>query len=311
MTKSNSYVYFALTGEDFEPQEITRNLGVEPSEFWRKGEKGNYNPLLKYSCWKISTVKGKEYSEIDKLVNEIVELLFDKIDEINELKEKLKLNSVLEIVIDIDVNPDKSTPAFRHNLKTIEFLYKTKTETDVDIYRFNSLENSTGKSAAFTDDEKTFQQLDWSILQNGWVSLYLRSQILKDDLKWFKNENYNIVKFECKSWTDETEMHKQLKQELHFPDYYGENFDALNDCLSYLEIEKKGQIIVFNHIDKIDIKLAYVLLDVFANNSRRHMLFGEKLIVLAQVDNPDFRIDSVGGSPVCWNKKEWLESNRK
>lgn len=139
MTKSNSCVYFVLKGDDFDPKEITNNLG-EPTEVWRKGDKGKYNPSLKYSCWKISTIKGKEYIEIDKLVNEIVELLFDKIEKINELKQKLKLNSVLEIVMDIDINPNQSTPALGHNLKTIEFLYKTRTETDVDIYRFNSQE---------------------------------------------------------------------------------------------------------------------------------------------------------------------------
>ncbi len=140
MTKGNSYVYFALTGNDFKPQYITKKLGIEPSEFWRKGDKGKHNPSLKFSCWKISTKKGEEYFEIDNLVNEIVELLFDKIDEINELKQKLELTSVLEIVMDIDINPDQSTPTIGHNLKTIEFLYKTRTETDVDIYRFNSME---------------------------------------------------------------------------------------------------------------------------------------------------------------------------
>lgn len=138
MTKSNSYVYFALTGDDFDPQEITNYLGVEPSDIWEKGDKGKYNSLHKYSCWQLSTEKGKEYIEIDKLVNEIVEILFDKIDKINKLKQGFKLNSVLEIVMDVDINPDQSTPALGHDLKTIEFLYKTRTGTDVDIYRFNS-----------------------------------------------------------------------------------------------------------------------------------------------------------------------------
>jgi len=140
MERSNSYVYFALRGDDFDPQEITNYLGLEPSDFWRKGDKGEYNSSLKYSCWQLSTEKGKNYIEIDKLVNEIVELLFNKIEKINKLKQRLKLNSVLEIVMDIDINPDKPTPALGHNLKTIEFLYKTRTETDIDIYRFNSQE---------------------------------------------------------------------------------------------------------------------------------------------------------------------------
>jgi hypothetical protein len=138
MEKCNSYVYFALKGDNFDPQIITDRIGIEPTESWKKGSKGKYNPVLKYSSWILSTPKGKESIEIDKLVDEIVYALKDKIEIINQLKSEFKLDSVLEIVIDIDINPEKSTPALGHDLKTIEFLYLTKTITDVDIYRFNS-----------------------------------------------------------------------------------------------------------------------------------------------------------------------------
>lgn len=141
MGKSNSFVYFALTGDKLEPHVITKELGIEPTESWKKGDIGKYNPSLKYSCWKLSTDKGKEYIDIDKLVGEIVDKLKDKIQIINELKDKYQLDSVLEIVIDIDTNPDQPTPALGHDLHTIDFLYQTRTKTDVDIYRFNSLEN--------------------------------------------------------------------------------------------------------------------------------------------------------------------------
>ena len=165
--------------------------------------------------------------------------------------------------------------------------------------------------ATFNDIKDVFQRLDWFILQNGWISLYRRKSILENDIKWFENENYNIVDFDCKSWTDIAEMHGQLKQKLNFPDYYGENFDALNDCLTDIQINESGQIVVFNHLDSIDIKTIQILLDVFADNSRRHMLFGERLIVLAQVDNPDFKVDPVGATAVRWNKQEWLDSIRQ
>ncbi len=135
----NSYVYFALIGDNFEPKELTDKLGINPTEAWKKGDKGKYNPALSYSCWKISTDKGKEYFDIDKLVDELVEKLNDKVERINELKEKYLLDSVLQIVMDIDTNPEQSTPSLGHDLKTIDFLYQTRTKTDVDIYKFNSL----------------------------------------------------------------------------------------------------------------------------------------------------------------------------
>ena len=165
--------------------------------------------------------------------------------------------------------------------------------------------------ATFNDIEEVFHRLDWSILQNGWISLYWKKSILAKDIEWFEKENYNIVEFDCKSWTDIAEMHGQLQQKLNFPDHYGKNFDALNDCLSDIEINGTGQIVVFNHLDSIDIKTIHILLDVFADNSRKHILFGERLIVLAQVDSPDFKIDPVGATIVSWNKQEWLDSKRR
>ncbi len=97
----------------------------------------------------------------------------------------------------------------------------------------------------FQNNPNEWQRLDWSILQNGWVSLYWKDEILEKDLEWFKKENYLVVGFDCKTWTKEEEMHKQLKEKLDFPEYYGENFDALNDCLSDLEILTTGQIVLF------------------------------------------------------------------
>ena len=138
METSNSYVYFALKGDDFDPLEVTKKLGVNPTNSWRTGDKGTYNPSMKYSCWELSTGRGIETLDIDKLVLQIIEQLKDKIDLINQLKSELNLNSVLEIVLDIDVNPEVSTPSLGHDLRTISFLHKTGTVTDVDIYRFNS-----------------------------------------------------------------------------------------------------------------------------------------------------------------------------
>ena len=163
----------------------------------------------------------------------------------------------------------------------------------------------------FKNNPDEMQRLDWSILQNGWISLYLKNEILEKDLEWFKTENYSIVDFECKTWTNENEMHNQFKKRLCFPEYYGENINALNDCLSDIEIVNAGQIIVFRHLDSIDIKLAHILLDVFADNARKHMLFGERLLILSQVDNPNFRIEPVGATPIIWNRQEWLNSKRR
>ncbi|WP_053405820.1 DUF4279 domain-containing protein [Persicobacter sp. CCB-QB2] len=136
--KYNTHVYFSLVGDNFSPDKVSSELAIEPTESWQTGDKGKYKKELAFSCWKLSTEKGKEYLDVDKLVNEIVYQLKDKIDIINGLKQKYRLDSVLQIVLDIDMNPDQPTPYLGHDLETIDFLFKTKTKTDVDIYRFDS-----------------------------------------------------------------------------------------------------------------------------------------------------------------------------
>ncbi|MDH5858166.1 DUF4279 domain-containing protein [Lampropedia aestuarii] len=56
MSESNKcYAFFSLTGE-FDPEEITRRLGVKPSDTWRKGD---WHPRVqrerKNSRWKLES----------------------------------------------------------------------------------------------------------------------------------------------------------------------------------------------------------------------------------------------------------------
>jgi len=148
LEKGNSYVYFALTGDNFNPQVVTDRIGINPTDKWTKGDKGKYKPILDYSCWEYSTIEGKEYLMVRSLLDEVISKLFDKIEIINELKSQFNLNSKLEMVLYIDTNEEQSTPSLGYDLRTIEFLYRTQTKTGIDIYRFNSSSN-----------ESTFQNL--------------------------------------------------------------------------------------------------------------------------------------------------------
>lgn len=140
VSKMDTYVYFALKGDDFDPQIITQALDIFPTHSWRKGDAGRYNPSLSYSAWEWATKKGKEYFWVERLVEEVVDRFYPKIAQINRLKQQYNLHSVLEIVLYIDENESVSTPALGHQARTIEFLYLTQTTTDVDIYLFDSSE---------------------------------------------------------------------------------------------------------------------------------------------------------------------------
>jgi len=169
--------------------------------------------------------------------------------------------------------------------------------------------------AAFSDHPETLDRVDWHLLQNGPVNLYWRLEYLREDAEWLEKHGYIVHHFDVAEWNDSARMHEELKSKLDFPDYYGKNLNALNDCLSDIDIpDYAGVALAFTHFDSLvaaQPNVAAALLDILADNSRRAMLFGKRLIVLAQTDSPDFRTELLGTMTGNWNRREWLDSNRK
>jgi RNAse (barnase) inhibitor barstar len=154
--------------------------------------------------------------------------------------------------------------------------------------------------AAFSDDPETFDRVDWRLLQNGPVTLYWRPEYLREDVEWLETHGYIIHRFDVMDWDDLEKMHGEFQSKLAFPNYYGKNLDALNDCLSDVEIpDDAGAALTFAHFDSlvaVHPTVAAALLDILADNSRRAMLFGKRLIALVQTDSPDFRTGPIGAT---------------
>lgn len=69
-----------------------------------------------------------------------------------------------------------------------------------------------------------------------------------------------------KNISSKTELHEYLKQALKLPEHYGNNLDALHDCLSE---KRKDLSITVVHFDKLKQALgqyADILLQVFADS---------------------------------------------
>jgi RNAse (barnase) inhibitor barstar len=165
--------------------------------------------------------------------------------------------------------------------------------------------------AFFKNDNNRHQRLDWNILQNGWINLYWREELLTKDIQWFQQENFKVVEIDCVRWTTKEHIHEDLKQHLDFPDYYGKNLDAFNDCLYSIDIDDTtGFVVALRNFQHVEKSYGYQLLDILACNSRGHILFGKKLITLVQVDDPHYEVNPVGAMPVLWNPAEWLNSSR-
>ncbi|THH34332.1 DUF4279 domain-containing protein [Neolewinella litorea] len=128
-TDCNNYLYFSFDSDFFDTEVITRELGIQPTSVMVKED-----PVPKSTSWKYKIEAGNEI-DLETPLQKMIDIFKPKIEAINRLRNELNLKTRLQFVIDIDVNPDASTPYFGLNKRTIEFLCKTQTEVDFDLYK--------------------------------------------------------------------------------------------------------------------------------------------------------------------------------
>ena len=165
--------------------------------------------------------------------------------------------------------------------------------------------------AVFRNHPSEWNNHDWEILRNGSISVYWREEYLNSDIEWFQKEKYNIVRFDCATWTDEIKMHQDFYDKLKLPDYYGSNYDSLDECLRDIEIKDTGLIIAFEHFDHLQKDKRQILLAIFDSASRFSLLTGNRVINLIQVDNPYAEFEPIKACRICWNRRECYTADRQ
>ncbi|MCJ8165824.1 hypothetical protein MKJ04_13305 [Pontibacter sp. E15-1] len=157
----------------------------------------------------------------------------------------------------------------------------------------------------FRNTPEEWQRLDWMILQNGYACLYLRKEFLLLDIAWFRGERYRVIEFDCTAWAGEQALRTDVAQRLRLQE--SGSFKELGDRLKEADITGKGLVLVLHHLDAVEKELGQELLDVLARAAQWHLLLGERLLTLAQVDDLKMVYKPVGARPVLWNPHEWLD----
>lgn len=165
--------------------------------------------------------------------------------------------------------------------------------------------------ASFNKKANNCARLDWRILMNGSIALYHDEDILKKDMGWLKNAGYQVHIFDFHIIKTKEKFHRKVKEELKFPDYYGENISAFSDCLiSDLIIPEDGEVAIvlkgFDNYYQIDKDYAHEILERLDLNSKRQMLFGNRFLTLIQIDDSSTLIKEVGQHTIVWNLHERL-----
>ena len=129
----NNYIYFSFEAEFFDVDIVTSTLHLEPTAV-----RIRQHPAPKSTAWIYRVDAGEDF-DLEIQLEKLIDIFNSKVVEINRLKEQLSIETLLQFVIDIDIRPDSSTPYFGLNKRTINFLSKTNTEVDFDLYKIGRI----------------------------------------------------------------------------------------------------------------------------------------------------------------------------
>ncbi|MBB4909250.1 barstar family protein [Actinophytocola algeriensis] len=151
---------------------------------------------------------------------------------------------------------------------------------------------------------------DFDLLKNGPVTLYHRQEVLDEAVTTLVGLGYLVHRLDARAWATRADFAAAVREELDFPDHFGGNLDAFNDCMrdvaafSYgADRESAGTVLVLTGYDTFaarDRRAAQIILDIVADNARVGLLHGHRMVCLVQSDDRDIRFEPVGATPVGW-----------
>jgi RNAse (barnase) inhibitor barstar len=156
---------------------------------------------------------------------------------------------------------------------------------------------------------------DHRLMLDGAIALFRKQAVLDEAIEWFQEHQFLVHIMDAALWQNDDDFHSAVAATLKFPDYYGRNMNALNDCLSDLEVPaNSGTVVVLLHYDvfaRTDFELAHLILDIFAGNSWYFLVDGCKLIFLVQSDDGLIQLGPLGCREGHWNPREWYTKDRE
>ncbi len=121
MASNEGRAFFALSGYHFNPDDITRLLGIEPTSTNAAGaHSGLDRPVI--SSWELSTDKVIDDVDVYKLTEIIMKQLDPIKDKIIEVCKSHNLSPRMGVVLTLSVAKDEVSPDVGFGARTIRFL---------------------------------------------------------------------------------------------------------------------------------------------------------------------------------------------
>lgn len=124
MASNKGRAHFTLAGYHFNPDEITRLLGIEPTSVNRAGaSSGLDKPVI--SSWELSTdivTSDEECVDVYALTDIIIKQLEPIEEKILEACKNYNLSPRMGVVLTLSVDKDESSPEVGFGARSIRFL---------------------------------------------------------------------------------------------------------------------------------------------------------------------------------------------
>lgn len=130
MKKNHCYTYFTILG-NFKTDEITKILGLTPTEKWDIGDlRRDGKTRYDFARWNYGRCEEYDWL-VENQMMKTIENLIPKINDLKQVKEKFDVSLFLQIVPNIYTEEKMCLAPSR---QVIEFCYHSGTEIDIDLH---------------------------------------------------------------------------------------------------------------------------------------------------------------------------------
>jgi len=121
LASNKARVHFTLAGYHFNPDDVTRLIGLEPTSVDASGARSSLdNPVL--SFWELSTETVTDDIDVYKLTEGLVKKIEPAKEKILQVAKSHNLSPRLVVELILSVDKDESEPEVGFGARTIKFL---------------------------------------------------------------------------------------------------------------------------------------------------------------------------------------------
>ena len=131
MESNSARAYFSLAGYHFNPDDVTRLLGIQPTSVNHAGaHSGADRPAI--SSWEISTDNVIDNVDVFALTDIIIKQLEPVKEKILQVIESHNLSPRLGVVLQLSVDKDEPAPEVGFGARTVRFLAEIGAFINID-----------------------------------------------------------------------------------------------------------------------------------------------------------------------------------